>query len=100
MKKSFMSKSLALVLAFVMIAAVALTGCGKKASDDGSKPTTAPTNGASNGEATNTPTDGEFVLDISVGPEPETIDPTLNTSVDGATLINHTFEGLMKINAD
>jgi len=39
-------------------------------------------------------------LNVNVGPEPNTIDPQLNTAVDGATLINHAFEGLMKMNAE
>ena len=37
-------------------------------------------------------------LNVCVGTEPATIDPQLNASVDGATLISHAFEGLMKIN--
>ncbi|MFA0816173.1 MAG: peptide ABC transporter substrate-binding protein [Anaerofustis sp.] len=36
-------------------------------------------------------------LDVCVGPEPATIDPALNSSVDGATLIIHAFEGLYKL---
>lgn len=35
-------------------------------------------------------------LTACIASEPETIDPTLNSSVDGATYIMHTFEGLMK----
>ena len=33
-------------------------------------------------------------IKIRIGPEPQTIDPTLNTSIDGATYIVHIFEGL------
>ncbi|MDR2655193.1 MAG: peptide ABC transporter substrate-binding protein [Oscillospiraceae bacterium] len=33
-------------------------------------------------------------LNVCVGPNPDTIDPALNSSVDGATLIIHAFEGL------
>ena len=36
-------------------------------------------------------------LSVHIGPEPETIDPTLNTAVYSATLIIHAFEGLMKL---
>lgn len=75
MKKSVKTKSLALLLIFTMVLASALAACGKKDSGDGG-----------------------IVLDVSVGPEPETIDPSLNTAVDGATYINHVFEGLMKLN--
>lgn len=34
---------------------------------------------------------------VNVGPEPDIIDPALNTSVDGATLLIHVFEGLMNL---
>lgn len=34
-------------------------------------------------------------LSVCVGPEPTTIDPALNSTVDGATLIIHSFSGLV-----
>ncbi|MDR1560540.1 MAG: ABC transporter substrate-binding protein [Clostridiales bacterium] len=33
-------------------------------------------------------------LNVCIGPNPDTIDPALNSAVDGATLIIHNFEGL------
>jgi len=33
------------------------------------------------------------LLAVNVGPDPDTIDPALNSSVDGATMIIHVFEG-------
>ena len=36
-------------------------------------------------------------LAVCVGPNPDTIDPALNSSVDGATLIIHGFEGLFTL---
>jgi len=36
----------------------------------------------------------ENAIKINVGPEPKTIDPTLNSSVDGSIYIVHAFEGL------
>lgn len=36
------------------------------------------------------------VLDVCIASEPQTIDPALNTSVDGAVMIHHAFEGLVK----
>jgi oligopeptide transport system substrate-binding protein len=100
MKKSLKSKSLALLLVLVMVVATAFTGCGtkKEATDTTDTTATDTTDNGSTDTTATTDTDGAFVLDISVGPEPETIDPTMNTSVDGATLVNHAFEGLMKIN--
>jgi len=55
-------------LVFVMSLALVLTGCTTAAEKD--------------------------MLSVNVGPNPATIDPALNSTVDGATLIVHTFEGL------
>ena len=40
------------------------------------------------------------VLHVQVGPSPETIDPALNSAVDGANMIIHAFEGLLKFDRD
>ena len=40
------------------------------------------------------------VIHVQVGPSPETIDPALNSAVDGANMILHAFEGLLKFNRD
>ncbi|MDR1060360.1 MAG: peptide ABC transporter substrate-binding protein [Clostridiales bacterium] len=37
-----------------------------------------------------------FDMRMCIASEPQTIDPQLNTSVDGAIMIHHMFEGLMK----
>lgn len=37
-----------------------------------------------------------FNLNVCVASEPQTIDPALNSSVDGAIMTQHMFEGLMK----
>ncbi len=39
-------------------------------------------------------------LSVSVGSEPETIDPALNSAVDGAVYIGHLFEGIYTYAAD
>ena len=71
------------LLALIMVSTTVLTACGTK------------TNNGTNNNNSN-----EVVLDVSVGPEPETLDPNKNTSVDGATYITHVFEGLMKLDKD
>lgn len=38
----------------------------------------------------------EQTLIWNLGSEPKTLDPGLNTAVDGGDIINHTFEGLMR----
>ena len=35
-------------------------------------------------------------LDVCIGPSPETMDPQLNSTLDGGTMIMHCFEGLGK----
>ncbi|MDF2587960.1 MAG: peptide transporter substrate-binding protein [Anaerocolumna sp.] len=100
MKKSFMKKSLVLLLALTMMATTALTGCGKK--DTGNN------TGTETGTGTDTDTDAgtdtgaadDLTINVSVGPEPETLDPTMNTAADGSTYLNHVFEGLMKVDAE
>ena len=39
-------------------------------------------------------------LKVSVGPEPDSIDPAYNESVDGATMLIHTFAGINKLDKD
>lgn len=87
MKKSVTRKSLVMLLALTMLVTTALTGCGKKATNN-------------TGNQTGNGTADGLVIDVSVGPEPETIDPTINTTVDGAAYINHAFEGLMKLDPE
>lgn len=65
-----MKKSLALILAIVTVLCMALAGCGGN------------TTGASS-------------MTICVGPYPDTIDPALNSAVDGATYVIHAFAGLV-----
>lgn len=84
-------RKLALLLACVLTTASILTACGSSNSGSGDTP-------ASGEPAASTNKGGE--LTICVGPEPDTIDPALNSAVDGGTLINHAFEGLMRLSPD
>ena len=65
-----MKKSLVLILAIVTVLCLALTGCGGNASNASE-------------------------MTICVGPYPDTIDPALNSAVDGATYVIHAFAGLV-----
>lgn len=67
-----MKKPLALILAVVTVLCFALTAC-------------------SNREGTSIASE----MTICVGPYPDTIDPALNSAVDGATYIIHAFSGLV-----
>ena len=84
-KTNGIRRHLAMLLLLVMVMTTALTACGNSKKE-----------GASTGKSKGG--DEKFELNVNVGPEPNTIDPTLNTAVDGGTLINHAFEGLMKFN--
>ena len=65
-----MKKSLALILALVTVLCMALAGCGGN-------------------------TTGASQMTICVGPYPDTVDPALNSAVDGATYVIHAFAGLV-----
>ena len=86
MKKRLVSVVLVAAFAFSMLA-----GCGSdnSASKDNNK-----TSADAEQTATN---DGDgFNLTVNFASEPMTMDPALNSSVDGAIMANHLFEGLMK----
>lgn len=87
MKNKLFKKAVVMFLAVTMLGTTVLSGCGKK--DDSV---------ASDGNVTKP--EGEYAINVHVGPEPETIDPVKNTAVDGGTLINHAFEGLMKLDEE
>ncbi len=81
-------KNLALLLALVLVMSTVLTACG-----GGDK------NGGNEGTTSGDATDG-FTFTACVGSEPDTIDPALNSAVDGAILCIHGFEGLMTQDTD
>ncbi len=95
-------KVIALVLAAAMVAGV--TACGSSASTDTTEQTT------ESGESTDTETEaeatdsaastGEKILSVQIGPDPETIDPALNSAVDGGNMLLHTFECLLTVDQD
>ena len=77
-------KMLALVLVAAMVATSLMACGGKKDNADSAK------------------TDGkaEKQLAVQIGPNPETIDPALNSSVDSGNMILTAFEGLLTYNED
>lgn len=64
-------KKIAVLLVIAILSGVVLGGCSKPAPID--------------------------ELAVNVGSEPATIDPALNSAVDGATMLVHAFEGLMTL---
>lgn len=81
-----MKKILALLLAAAMV--FALAACG---SSEAPAATEAPA------DATEAPAEAAASsLAVCLSSEPDTIDPALNSAVDGATLVSHLFSGLAK----
>ena len=77
-----------IVAALAIAGAMALSGCG------GSK-----SGGAKSGDTTQTAA-GKKILTIQLGPDVESIDPALNSAVDGANYILFAFDNLLKMDKD
>ena len=93
-----MKKFLALSLSVSMLAA-SLVACTSKEAETESgtnAATEAASTEAAGTEATTEGTEEGLNIAVSIGSEPSTIDPTLNTSSDGGMMIEHMFEGLLK----
>ena len=69
-----------------------LAGCGGGTSNSNETPD-AQNSGT---PSTETPSGGAFEMTVNIASEPQTIDPALNSAVDGAIMISHMFEGLMR----
>ncbi len=80
-------KKLSLLVALALVV-MSLAACGGSGASSGSS-----TSGSGPDTAGNQ-------LSICVGPDPDTIDPALNSAVDGGTLIIHGFEGLYTLDPD
>lgn len=104
-----MKRFIALVLAGAMT--LSLVACGDSAQTSGAGSTTetttdnsgssdaadtASTDTASNDAAADTASSGGSSISVCLASEPATIDPALNSAVDGASLLVHLFSGLAK----
>ena len=79
-----------IVAALAIAGAMALSGCGgSKSGGDGTK----------SGDTTQTAA-GKKILTIQLGPDVESIDPALNSAVDGANYILFAFDNLLKMDKD
>ena len=84
---------LPLLLTAAMVAGLA--GCGSSAAKE---TTAASDNNQTTAESTEAgSTTGEKILKVQVGPDPETVDPALNSAVDGGNMILLAFEGLLTL---
>lgn len=92
------------VLAAVLASGLVLSACGGgSGSTGGSSAATeskAPESTSGGTEAAQQEGSGGVELAVRVGPDVETIDPALNSAVDGANVIVHAFETLMIVDQD
>ena len=84
-------KFLALALASVIAVSVAACGSSSSTNDTSAADSSTTTEAAD----TTASADG-YNLAVCLASEPMTIDPALNSAVDGAIMANHMFEGLVK----
>jgi len=89
-----MKKILALILASAMTLSLVACGSSSSGSSAGSS--------AAGSTSTSTPAEPQNIdtLAVCLASEPDTIDPALNSAVDGATMIAHLFSGLAKWSQD
>ncbi len=91
-------KILPFLLTVAMVAG--LVACGSNSTP---KETTGETAGGDETVAESTEagsSTGEKELKVQVGPDPETVDPALNSAVDGGNMLLHAFECLLTIAQD
>ena len=86
-----MKKIVSMLLVVVMLFCLVACGNDTPASSTGSN---APASSGS--EPSNTPDAAGSSLAVCLASEPDTLDPALNSAVDGATLVAHLFSGLAK----
>lgn len=101
-------KVIALMLAAAMVVGVTACGGGSDtttpAADSGDAAETtegaeAPADDAADSAAPAASGEGK-ILSVQIGPNPETIDPALNSAVDGGNMILHTFECLLTVDQE
>lgn len=90
-------KLLSLLLVAAMTASLAACGSGNDANSGTAGSGTTGTETASTGTPVST---GDKELAVQVGPNPETMDPALNSAVDGGNMLLHAFECLLTIGED
>lgn len=96
-------KVISLMLAACMV--MGMTACGSSASTADSQPaadgTTSETQAATtDAAAATTESTGDKELAVQIGPDPETIDPALNSAVDGGNMLLHAYECLLIVGED
>lgn len=99
-----MKRKISFFLVLVMLLTMVLGACGKKNADnygstgsDAANETTGNTDASAEGTSS---TEGEKQLVAQIGPNPETLDPALNSAVDGGNMLLFAFDTLLAIDKD
>lgn len=92
-----MKKKIALLLALALIVTL-VAACGPRGAE--TPGATASTGASPTGQTPGSPIAGAKQLVAQIGPNPETIDPALNSSVDGANYILFAFDCLLNVDKD
>lgn len=95
--KGKMRKILVAFLALILV--LNLAACGGGSSQEPGSTDTPATQSPSSDEGTGD-TGAETSIAVCIASEPDTLDPALNSAVDGATMIVHLFSGLAKWSQD
>lgn len=84
-------KALSLLLAVCMVVGLAACGSSETPADNAGTET----NQAA--DAATTVSTGDKELAVQIGPDPETVDPALNSAIDGGNMLLHTHECLLLV---
>jgi len=96
-----MKKSTAFLLAFVMLLSLGLAGCSSTTAPTATPaPAESGAPAASPAEQSGAPAAAGKQLIAQIGPNPETLDPALNTSVDGGNMNIFAFDCLLNVDKD
>ncbi|WP_033164419.1 peptide ABC transporter substrate-binding protein [Clostridium sp. KNHs205] len=93
-----MKRKLSLLLILIMMATTVLAACGK--ADTNKNNGSNGTNSGSDAGTTDTPSESAKQLVAQIGPNPETLDPALNSAVDGGNMLLFAFDTLLAIDKD
>lgn len=94
-------KALSLLLAACMV--FGLAACGSSSAPEASTENATTSTGTETNQAADAATTvstGEKELAVQIGPDPETIDPALNSAVDGGNMLLHSHECLLIVDQD
>ncbi len=95
-------KKMSLILTAVMVSGMILTACGSNNGSGTKAAADSATDTAANSEtaAPAAGTSAGLDLAVQIGPDPETIDPSLNSTADAGNMIMEAFETLLIVDSE